>query len=356
MDGRKYIGMDVHQASISAAVRDANGKLVMESIFETKASTILEFVQGLHGTLWITFEEGTGAGWLYDLLKPHVAKVIVCDPRKNAVSKKRNKNDCIDARTLSELLRAGLLSPVYHGDTGVRTLKELARSYLSLTQDVTRVMNRLKGLHRSWGVRCAGRAIYARSHRGDWLEKLPEAGVRRRAQRLYEELDYLQPLRQQARKELIAESRKHPVCEFLREVPSLGPIRVALVIALIQTPHRFRTKRQLWTYSGLAVNTQVSGEYSFTGGELQRARKRPIPRGLNENHNHDLKNVFKGAAATAATALGGPFQDFYAALLAKGMRPTMARLTLARKIAAITLSIWKKGEHFDKEHLKPQAA
>jgi transposase len=356
MDSRKYIGMDVHQASISAAIRDANGKLVMESIFETKAATILEFIQGLHGSLWVAFEEGTGAGWLYDLLKPHVAKVIVCDPRKNALPKRRSKNDCVDARTLSELLRAGLLSPVYHAGTSVRTLKELARSYLTLTRDVTRVMNRLKALHRNWGIRCTGRAIYARSHRSDWLEKLPEAGVRRRAERLYQELDYLQPLRQEARKELLAESRKHPACELLREVPSLGPIRTALVIALIQTPHRFRTKRQLWTYSGLALNTQVSGEYSFTDGELQRARKHPVPRGLNDNHNHDLKNVFKGAAATAATALGGPLQDFYAALLAKGMRPAMARLTLARKIAAITLSIWKKGERFDTKHLKPQAA
>ena len=82
MDSRKYIGMDVHQASISIAVRDAAGKLVIESLIETKAATILEFLQGLKGTLWVTFEEGTSAAWLYDLLKPHVVKVIVCDPAR----------------------------------------------------------------------------------------------------------------------------------------------------------------------------------------------------------------------------------------------------------------------------------
>src|SRR6266851_9059445 len=87
MDRTKYIGMDVHQASISIAVRDASGKLVMESLIETKAATILEFLQGLKGTLWVTFEEGTSAAGLYDLLKPHVVKVIVCDPRKNALLK-----------------------------------------------------------------------------------------------------------------------------------------------------------------------------------------------------------------------------------------------------------------------------
>src|SRR5215472_10802362 len=66
MDQKKYIGLDVHQASISVAVRDAAGKLVTESIIETKATTILEFVRGIRGSLWITFEEGTNAAWLYD--------------------------------------------------------------------------------------------------------------------------------------------------------------------------------------------------------------------------------------------------------------------------------------------------
>ena len=129
MDSRKYIGMDVHQATISVAVRDAVGKLVMESIVETKAATILQFIQGIHGSLWVTFEEGTSAAWLYDLLQPHVAQVVVCDPRRNALLKAGNKNDRVDARKLSDLLRAGLLTPVYHGQSGVRTLRELARSY-----------------------------------------------------------------------------------------------------------------------------------------------------------------------------------------------------------------------------------
>ena len=120
MDSKQYIGMDVHQATISVAVRDTTGKLVVESVIETKAATILSFIQGLRGTLWVAFEEGTSAAWLYDLLKPYVAYVIVCDPRKNALLKVGNKNDRVDARKLSDLLRAGLLSPVYHGECGVR--------------------------------------------------------------------------------------------------------------------------------------------------------------------------------------------------------------------------------------------
>ena len=97
MKQEKYIGMDVHQATISVAVMDSSGKLIMECILETKAATILEFVDGLRGSLSVTFEEGTSAAWLHDLLKPHVSCLVVCDPRKNALLKDGSKSDRIDA-------------------------------------------------------------------------------------------------------------------------------------------------------------------------------------------------------------------------------------------------------------------
>src|SRR2546425_11838566 len=124
MDSTKYIGLDVHKETISIAVLNSSGKLVMESILETKASTILEFIRGLRGSLHVTFEEGTWAAWLYDLLKPHVTKVVVCNPRRNALLKEGSKSDRIDARKLAELLRAGFLSTVYHGEAGGREIEE----------------------------------------------------------------------------------------------------------------------------------------------------------------------------------------------------------------------------------------
>jgi transposase len=355
MNSEKYIGLDVHQATISVAVLDSKGRLVMESILETKAATILEFFAGLRGTLSVTFEEGTWAAWLYDLLKPRVDTLVVCNPRKIALLKEGNKSDRIDAYKLADRLRLNDLKPVYHGETGVRTLRELARSYLTIVKDLTRVMNRLKGLYRSWAIPCAGRDVYYTRHRDEWLSKIKESGVRRRAEQLYQQLDMLQHLRQQARRELLVESRKHAITARLRQIPSLGPIRSALAVALIQTPHRFRSKRQLWAYSGLALETRTSGEYKFVNGQLRRSKKQISIRGLNKDHNHDLKGLFK-AAATRASVLPGPFQDFYQRSLAKGIKPTMVRLTMARKIAAITLTLWKKGEDFDVEKLTSQAA
>jgi transposase len=355
MNQEKYIGMDVHQATISVAVMDAAGKLIVECLLETKAATIIDFIRGLPGTLSVTFEEGTSAAWLHDLLKPRVHHLVVCDPRKNALLKEGNQSDRIDARKLAELLRGNQLHPVYHGEHGVRTLKELGRSYLTITQDVTRVMNRIKALYRSWAVPCAGTTVYSPRHRDEWLAKITEPGVRLRAQRLYQQLDLLQPVRLEARREFLAESHQHPAVKLLRQIPAIGPIRSALLVALLQTPHRFRSKRQLWAYSGFAVQTHDRGEYRCVRGKLQRNRERMTVRGLNDNYNRDLKNLFKSAAISASTR-PGPLRDFYLARVEKGMRPTMARLTLARKLAAISLTIWKKGVDFDAKQLDQQAA
>jgi len=342
MDSTKYIGLDVHKETISIAVLNSSGKLVMETIIETKASMLVQFVQGLRGNLHVTFEEGTWAAWLYDLLKPQVTKIVVCDPRRNALLKEGNKSDRIDARKLAELLYLNKLKPVYHGEHGVRALKELSRSYLTISGDLARVMTRLKAMYRSWAIPCAGKQVYAPRYRSEWLGKITEAGVRRRAEFYYQQLDALRALRQQVRRELLAESGKHKASKLLCQIPSIGPIRAALLIAILQTPHRFRTKRQLWAYGGLGIETHSSADHRYVEGQL-RPSKRPVSlRGLNRNHNHELKNIFKGAAIIAATK-AGPFQEFYAALVAKGIRPEMARLTVARKIAAITLLVWKKG-------------
>jgi transposase len=351
----KYIGMDVHKEAIVIAVLNESGKLVMESVIETKASSILQFLHGLRGELHVTWEEGTWAAWLYDLLQPQVQHIVVCNPRRNALLKEGSKSDKVDARKLAELLRTGMLRPVYHGENGLRTLRELGRSYQTISKDLTRVMNRLKALYRGWGIPCAGTQVYAPRYREAWLNKIPQAGVRRRAELLYQQLDGLQGLRRNLRPELLAESRKHKAAKLLRQIPCIGPIRAARLLALMQTPHRFRSKRQLWTYSGLGIETHDSAQYRFVSGQLQRAKKPQQIRGLNRNHNHEMKEIFK-SAATRASCGRGPFHDFYAGLLAKGMKPEMARLTLARKIAAITLTLWKKEERFDIELLKTQAA
>jgi transposase len=355
MNSLRYVGLDVHRDTISVAVLNESGRLIMQSVLATRAAAILDFMGGMRGLVHVTFEEGTHSAWLYDLLVHRVAKLVVCNPRKNALLKSGSKSDAIDARKLAELLRAGMLSPVYHGESSALEVQHLARSYAMLTEDTTRVMGRLKSVFRGQAVICTGKKLYGKRHRERYLAELAEGGLRRRAECLYRELDALQPLRRQARRELIVECRKHAAAKWLQSVPFLGPLRAAVLIGRVQTPHRFRTKRQFWTYCGLALETRDSGEYRVIDGQVERRKKPVLIRGLNWNHNHELKNLFKGAATTAS-ACNGVFREFYHGLLNKGMQPEMARLTLARKIAAIALKIWKKGEAFDQQYVKPQAA
>jgi len=355
MESVKYIGLDVHQSTISVAVLNAEGKRMMQSVIATKASAVLDLLQGLRGVLHLTFEEGTYSAWLYDVVVRQVARVVVCNPRKNALLKSGNKSDPIDARKLAELLRAGLLSPVYHGEQSTRTLQQLVASYTALTEDTGRAMRRIKALYRSQAIACAGKKPLGKRHRGQWLEKLTDRGQRQRAQWLYQELDAIQVLRRQARLAVMAECHRYQAAKWLRTMPFFGPLRSAVLIARVQTPHRFRTKRQFWTYCGLGLETRSSADYVEKDGQILRRRKPVYIRGLNWNYSHELKNVFK-SAATTASAMDGPFRAFYESRVANGMLPAMARLTLARKMAAIALILWKKGETFEAEHLKLQAA
>jgi transposase len=83
----------------------------------------------------------------------------------------------------------------------------------------------------------------------------------------------LRLLRQEARRDLLLEAKKHKAWKLLRQIPGIGPIRAAILLAVMQTPHRFRTKRQLWTYSGLALETHISAQYYVAEGQLQRSKK-----------------------------------------------------------------------------------
>ena len=156
----KYVAFDVHQATISAAVLDLSGKLITQAVLQTDASAIRDFLRGLSGKLHLTFEEGTQAQWLFDLTRPLVAELLVCNPRENHAMKRGNKSDRKDALQLATLLRAGLLKSVYHGAPQTQTLKPLAHNYDALTEDTTRCMNRLKAVYRSQAVKCGGRDVY----------------------------------------------------------------------------------------------------------------------------------------------------------------------------------------------------
>jgi len=349
-----YVGMDVHKATIVIAVLDAFGKVVSQTIIETSTQAVRDFFKSMRGEIYVTFEEGNHAAWLFDVVQPLVKHLVVCNPKHNHLLKKGSKYDRIDARKLAELLRLNALKPVYHGGHGTRTLKELVRCYECMVKDLCRVQNRLKSLYNSQAISNRRGELYHLSKRESWIKKQDNVGRKMRAELLFRQMDELKVLKRAARKAMIVESRQHQAYGILSQVPELGPVRVAQIIATVDTPFRFRTKRPFWAYLGLAVESRSSADHEVMNGRVGRRKVKIETRGLNEDYNRRLKSVFKSAATHACSC--GVYKEYYTRLVEGGMRPEMARLSVARKLAAAVLAVWKKGEVFDEAMILSKAA
>lgn len=257
------------------------------------------------------------------------------------------KNDALDARELAERLRTGRLGRVvYKAPRRYRRLRELARVYGLLTQDVIRAKNRMKSLIRRRGIDCSGTAIYNPQQRDRWVVQLP-AELRSVAEMLGVAVDCLEELKGEAEETMVREARRYRISRILQTLPGLGPIRVAQMLPIVVTPHRFRTKRQFWSYCGFGIVTRSSADWVQVNQQWTRMR-RPMTRGLNRNFNRTMKEVFKGAALTVTVhQKTGPFRDAYERLCERGTKPNLAQLTIARKLAATALTMWKKEEAYD---------
>jgi transposase len=209
------------------------------------------------------------------------------------------------------------------------------------------VKNRIRALLRSRGVATSGKNVYLEKHREELLAKLPDAS-RGAASTLYAQHDAVEEIRRRAEKDLVAEAHRHAMSRVLESCPGLGAIRVAQLMPIVVSPARFRTKRQFWSYCGLGIVMRSSSDWvRKTDGGWARAVVQQT-RGLNLNHNRTLKNIFKGAATTVIAMLETePLHQDYQRLITAGTKPNLAKLTIARKLAAIALSMWKSKEKYD---------
>ncbi len=339
----RYLGLDVHAASSTLVVLSERGRRLKRCVLETNGQALVEAIRMIPGRKHLCFEEGTQSAWLYEILSPQVQETVVAMLRY----RRGQKNDALDAYMLAEKLRTGQIErQVFKAPRQFTLLRELARTHSMITRDLVRVQVRLKSLYRSRGVQTSGGSVYGSRQRERWLAKLPETS-RLSAGRLYEQLDFLAELKQRSEKDLIRESRRQRITRILETIPGLGPIRVARLVPIVVTPYRFRTRQQFWSYCGLGIITRTSSDWVRTPdrrwirAEVQRTR------GLTRQHNHVLKDIFKGAAMSVLIHYPhDPLRQHYDRLLEGGTAPSLARVTLARKIAAISLALWKKEEPY----------
>ena len=142
---QRYIGLDVHAASTTMAVVGPSGKRLGQEVSETTAQALIERLKAVAGERYVCMEEGTQSSWLYELLSPHAAEVVVVMRSERTRGPKQNKNDEHDAYLLAEMLRTGQAQPrVFKEQGSFQRLRELARVYTMVMRDVVRVQNRIK--------------------------------------------------------------------------------------------------------------------------------------------------------------------------------------------------------------------
>jgi len=338
----RYIGLDVHRDSCTIAVIGPSGKRLKSFVVETNGSALVEAIRCIPGRRHICLEEGTQSAWLHELLSPHAEEVVVVVPEKGRGS----KSDKRDAWTRADELRTGAIETrVFKGPVHLAALRNAVRGHLMVVRDVVRVKNRLKSIWRSRGIRSAA-GVYEPKARSGWIKQLP-ASYRPLADRLGRQLDVIEPLRDEAERSLLKEAKAHPIVRKLATAPGMGPIRSAQVVAVVATPERFRTRQQFWSYCGLGIVTRSSSDWAYVDGRRER-RDLQQTRGLSRKRNALLKQVFKGAATTLITLLhDDPLYEDYERMIGSGMKPYLARITLARRISAIVLSMWKHQEVYD---------
>lgn len=356
MTQKVYIGIDDHTRTCTYAVMDQAGEVLSRGTVRTDIRKLRERLMILNGERHVAIENGTRGAWLYHGLQDVCDTIMVanlCGTGKY----RETKNDPIDAAELANLLRMGALRPVYvHTREDHRALKEGVRCYEQINQDVVRTKNRLKAVFLSVGIECSGPGLYNRKTRKGWLERLPAPASRRRVRLLLEELDRLLPLKKKAEEQMVKAARKRKrEYAILRSVPGIGLISGARLLGHVGTPGRFRHKRSFWKACGLAVVTRSSADYRVDPetGEI-REQRRVRTRGLNQDYNRAYKSIFKEAVHHAIRS--GVFKEHYDRRIKAGMRESLARLTIARKISAATLACWQKGEKFDAEKMKPSGA
>lgn len=333
-----YLGIELGSMSVVGGCIDQNGKLLWRESLKPSESNLIHLVTKERGEVHVMIEECGMARWAYKTVKPFVTRAVVCDPKQNAwIAKDSRKCDSIDCTKLAKLLRLGEYKEVYQPENEIMySFKKAVQNEQELSREAAKVMVQIKSHLRREGVFCTGRFVFSMKGREDAIARVPDEGVKSVIEQDFRILD---TLRQEAGKALSlvkSYSDKLPIIGILQEVPGIGQKLSSRFVAYIQTPHRFKSKRQIVRYSKLGITDRSSD-----GKPLNRKR-------LEHSGNGTLKDLsrkaFHGAMHEREDNL---FKRTYYNSLRTTQNKTHARLTTQRKILSVLYAMWRDGTVYD---------
>lgn len=324
-----YIGLDAHSTTCTFVCLDKNGNETQNKQIATNEANITDFLSSLSGKKSLVFEESTLAKWLHAITTQHVDQVTVCNP--TFVRKKNtSKNDYNDSLHLAHELRKGHLSTVYHNNENPYIpMRALVTAYRNLNAEIVRSKNQLKSIYRSEGIKKLGSKIYSDPNQ---LEELTQDFNHFSADALMYQLSILQEIKSKYREQFEKNVKRHPILKKLITVPQVSSVRANTIAAFTCDGQRFPTKHQYWSYIGLVDHKQQSdGRYYGIKRKYGRS---------------ELKDVFMGMAQ-GALLTDNFYHRCYDKLRSQGKNHKAARRAVARKMASIVLTIFKKDIVYD---------
>jgi transposase len=329
---KNYIGLDAHSKTCTFVVVDGKGRQTAVQRVKTGEAEVLRFVRSVKGTKSLTFEESHVSKWLYTVLKPAVDELVVCNPAY--VHRRRGpKDDYPDTLHLAQQLRGNFLTPVFHEDNFFSELRSVVSGYSDLVEDSVRVQNRYKALFRCQARDTVGTGIYTAEER---IKELSSETDRFVAERLFNQLQLLREQKKTYIARFQEYEKKYSQISALSSIPGIGEVRACLIAATVCSPRRFENKFKFWAYCMLVKYDLRSDDVSYG--------KKKVP------GNRIMKNVFMGAAQTILDKDDGVLRKYYDGLREKGIDHKTAKKNLARKIAAISLSVMRRGKRFTEEY------
>lgn len=330
-----YIGLDAHSRTCTGVVVDEKGEIKLRETFNTSEAGLLGFLARIEGEKHLTFEECHLAQWLYVTLRDQVDRLVVCNPVYLA-KKPGAKTDLRDALHLAQELRTGHLKPVHHESSQWMELRVLVNNYLGLVEEIVRTKNRLKAVFRSEAIDTNQTHFYTNKEK---VKELSHASARFVAESLYNQIASLESSKSSFREHFIRNVKRFRPIKNLTSIPGIDTVRANVITAVVCQPHRFRNKHQFWGYCMLVRHIQMSGGRIY-GNKRFHGRA-------------ELRDVFIGAAESALRT-DTQLRIYYETLRAKGISHKDAKVALARKIAALSLSLLKNSEtyrdNFENEH------
>jgi transposase len=342
-----HIGLDIGPGDIVGACINADGDLLWKKTVTPGEKNLIDLVVTEKGEVYVIFEEGEMAGWVYRTIKPYVTKVIVCEPKQNAwIAKASNKSDKVDCEKLARLHRLNEYKEVFQPENDVMaTFKKVVQHEDEMVKRAVRLKVQIKAKFRREGVFCKGRGVYGERGSADALNRLSDQTIKAIIEQDIRLLSNYREEIKKARELVKSLSKDMPIVRHFENVPGIGPKLSSRFVAYVQTPYRFSSKRKLIRYSKLGIIDRSSD-----GKPLGRKRLEPSGNGALKDLS---RKAFKAAMRASDDNL---FKRAYHNSCMNTHNPVHARLTVQRKILSVLYAMWRDGTEFEDDiDAKPRA-